>query len=196
MVSVSFPKLRFGSAEELHAVLAPGEEAGAVAESHPGAAAYIAALTASGLLVDAIRYLAVALPHREAVWWACAARRRLPAAETEPEQAAWRAVEAWVYEPSEPNRQATYGHAEGLKFETAGAYAALAAFWSGGSLAPPETGQHIPPGDGLSGSAVGAAVMVCCVPGEAGTIADRHRLALEAGFDIARGGSGLTDAAS
>ncbi|MEH3148518.1 MAG: hypothetical protein PGN34_26480 [Methylobacterium frigidaeris] len=196
MAPGSFPKLRFSSAEELCAVLAPGEEAGAVLAPRQGAAEFLAALATAGLLVDAIRYLAVALPRREAVWWACAARRRMPAAESEPERAAWQAAETWVYEPTEPNRQATYAHAEGLKFDTAGAYAALGAFWSGGSLAPPETGQHIPPGDGLTGSAVGAAVMFRCVPGEAGTIAERHRLALETGFDIARGGSGVAGSAS
>ncbi len=137
------PKLRFSSAEELCAVLAPGEQAGAVMAPRQGAADFLAALVAEGLLPDAIRYLAVALPRREAVWWACATRRRMPAAETEPEQAAWGAAETWVYEPTEPNRQATYAHAEGLKFDTAGAYAALGAFWSGGSLAPPEIGQHV-----------------------------------------------------
>ncbi|RVU16938.1 DUF6931 family protein [Methylobacterium oryzihabitans] len=189
------PKLRFSSAEELCAVLAPGEQAGAVTAPRQGAADFLAALVAAGLLPDAIRYLAVALPRREAVWWACATRRRMPAAETEPEQAAWGAAETWVYEPTEPNRQATYAHAEGLKFDTAGAYAALGAFWSGGSLAPPETGQHVPPGDGLTGTAVGAAVMFRCVPGEARTIAARHRLALDIGLDIARGGSGLTGGA-
>ncbi|GJD50493.1 hypothetical protein OPKNFCMD_3236 [Methylobacterium crusticola] len=196
MAPGSLPKLRFSSAEELCTVLVPGEEAEALLKPRLGAADFLAALVAAGLVVDAIRYLAVALPRREAVWWACATRRRMPVVETEPEQAAWQAAEAWVYEPTELNRRATYAHAERLRFETAGAYAALGVFWSGGSLAPPESAQHVPPGDGLTGSAVGASVMLRCVPGEARTTAERQRLVLEAGFDIARGGSGLAGTAS
>lgn len=186
------PKLRFPRIEQLFAVLEPDEEARALAQPQQTSAAFFAALIDGGLFVDAIRYLAVALPRREAVWWACATHRKLPVADApEAEIAAWQAAETWVYEPTEPHRLAAYRVAEALKFNTAGAYAALGVFWSGGSLAPPETGQHIPPGDALTGSAVSASVLFCCVPGEAKVIGERQRLALGIGVDIANGGSGL-----
>ncbi|MEP9379125.1 hypothetical protein ABLE91_20600 [Aquabacter sp. CN5-332] len=185
------PKLRFSHAEHLRLLLEPSEDAQSLITQGMSAAAFISALDATGQTTDAIRYLAVGLPRREAIWWACAVWRRfLPPTLPEPEAAAWQAVEAWVYEPTEANRRAAYPLAEALKFQTAGAYAALGVFWSGGSLAPPETNLVIPPGDALTGSMVAASVIMCCVPGAAKSIGERHKAALSMGADIANGGSG------
>lgn len=189
------PKLRFAQAEHLCTVLEPGEEARAVLAPGMSAAQFLSALVAAGNVIDAIRYLAVALPRREAVWWACACGRTfLPPELPEGEVRAWQAAESWVYEPSEPARRACFAPGEALKFETAGAYAALGAFWSGGSLAPPEVALVIPPGDGLTGSAVAASVILCCVPGPAKHIGQRHQAAFSIGIDIANGGVGLAEA--
>ncbi len=185
------PKLRFSHAEHLRLLLEPSEEAQSLITPGMTSAAFIAALDKAGETTDAIRYLAVGLPRREAIWWACTARRRLlPVVLPDPEAAAWQATEAWVYEPSEANRRAAYPLSEALKFQTAGAYAALGVFWSGGSLAPPESNLIIPPGDALTGSMVAASVILCCVPGPAKSIGERHKAALSMGADIANGGSG------
>ncbi|TDT99757.1 MULTISPECIES: DUF6931 family protein [Azorhizobium] len=189
------PKLRFSLAEQLCTVLEPGEEARALLKPGMSAGQFLSALAGAGLFVDAIRYLAVALPRREAVWWACACRRTfLPAELPVAEATAWQAAEAWVYEPSEPLRRACFAPGEALKFETAGAYAALGTFWSGGSLAPPEVALVIPPGDGLTGSAIAASVILCCVPGPAKHTGQRQQAAFAIGIDIANGGVGLTEA--
>lgn len=188
------PKVRFPLAEHLCTLLEPSEEAAAVLVPGMSASDLILTLARQGLVIDAIRYLAVGLPRREAVWWACACRRRfltdpLPAAE----EAAWAAAEGWVYEPTEPRRRAAFAPAEALKHQTAGAYAALGVFWSGGSLAPPEVSIVIPPADSLTGSAVAASVILCCVPGAAKTISARHEAAFQIGCDIANGGSGQVE---
>ncbi len=187
------PKVRFSLAAQMFAILEPSEEVAALSPPDQPAADLIVALAGAGQYVDAIRYLAVALPRREAVWWACVVGETMLGEITtadSPEGAAWKAAEAWVYEPTELRRQATYPVADALKFNTAGAYAALGAFWSGGSLAPPESGQVVPPGDGLTGSAVGASILLSCVPGDARAIGKRHMAALSIGADIANGGSG------
>ncbi|MFG1462666.1 hypothetical protein V5F77_07160 [Xanthobacter sp. DSM 24535] len=189
------PKLRYALAEHLTAQLEPSAEAQALLSPGLTAAGFIQALADAELHSEALRFLALGLPRREAVWWACAVRARLlppelPAKET----AAWNAAEAWVYEPTEANRRAAYAPAEALKFETAGAYAALGTFWSGGSLAPPDSVMVVPPGDALTGSAIGAALLLCCVPGPAKTIGERHAQVLTIGADIANGGSGRTAA--
>lgn len=185
------PKLRYALAEHLTAQLEPSEEAQALLTPGLTAAGFIQALADAELTTEALRFLALGLPRREAVWWACAARQRfLPGELPEKETAAWNAAEAWVYQPTEANRRAAYRPAEALKFETAGAYAALGTFWSGGSLAPPESVLVVPPGDALTGSAIGASLLLCCVPGPAKTIGERHSAALMIGADIANGGSG------
>ncbi|TCT02469.1 DUF6931 family protein [Aquabacter spiritensis] len=185
------PKVRFALAEHLCTLLEPSDEAAGVLKPGMTAADFIGALAAQDQTIDAIRYLAVGLPRREAVWWACMSRRRFLEEELPPsELAAWAAAETWVYEPTEPHRRAAHAPADALKFQTAGAYAALGVFWSGGSLAPPEVSIVVPPGDALTGSAVAASVILCCVPGPAKTIGERHRAALAIGIDIANGGSG------
>lgn len=190
-------KVRFERAEQLAEVLAPSDEARLCLKPEASGAAFIRALADAGLNIDSLRYLAVALPRREAVWWACMTHRRLAgpdmatdAAQAERDAACWKAAEAWVYEPTEQNRQACYDLAQALDFNTAGAYAALGAFWADGNLAPPGSGVVVPPGDGLTGSAVAASVILSCVPGVAKSIAERHRVALLVGADIANGGYG------
>jgi len=188
------PKLRFALAAPLCGILEPGESARAVLVPGMTASGFLAALAGAGEVIDAIRYLAVALPRREAVWWACACRRQfLPPDLPAPEAQAWQVAEDWVYDPVEPKRRVCFGPGEALKFETAGAYAALGAFWSGGSLAPPDVSLVVPPGDGLTGTAVAASVILCCVPGPAKAISERHTRAFAIGTDIANGGVGLSD---
>src|SRR5271166_6571769 len=62
---------------------------------------------------DAAKFLAMALPKREAVWWGCLCARgahgpNLPM----PVSAALQAAEKWVKDPSEENRRATQAAAE------------------------------------------------------------------------------------
>src|SRR4051812_12044948 len=75
--------------------------------------AYLDALTAAGHFADALRFLAAALPKREAVWWACVCARQgygtpVPA----PAAAALAAAEKFAADPSDANRRATYTAAE------------------------------------------------------------------------------------
>lgn len=188
-------KLRFERPAELFAILQPDAAARAVADVAHSTEAFVLALEKAGLLVDAIRYAALALPRRESVWWACAVRKAFPteAALTKEELAAWSAVSQWVYNPCEETRTPTYALAEALGFETSGAYAALAAFWADGNLAPEESGVHVPPGEGLTASMVAASVILLCASGAPEDIAARQRLALKSARDIAAGGNGKID---
>ncbi len=186
------PKLRFALADHLCTLVEPSDEVAELLQPGLSAVEMIHRLVQAGMFTEAIRYLALGLPRREAVWWCCVARRSLLPAELPPlEAAAWQAVERWVYEPNEENRRAAYPCSEALKFATAAGYAALAVFWSGGSLAPPGAEAVVPPGDGLTACAAGAALLLCCVPGEAKSIGSRHQSVLAMGADIGNGGSGL-----
>lgn len=97
-------------------------------------------------LDDAVRFCALLLPRREAVWWACGCARSLlgkvPPDKAEPLLAA----EAWVQQPETERREAA------LRIGTHGdsddplTWIALAAGWAGGMLfSHPERPIPMPP---------------------------------------------------
>jgi hypothetical protein len=96
------------------------------------------------------------------------------------------AAERWVADPSETNRRAAGVCAEAASYETPGAVAALAAFWSEGSLAPADAAPvTVPPhlGPGAVTSAVQLAAVVC----EPQKAPDKFTRFLEIGTAVAQG---------
>lgn len=170
------------------AKLSPEAEALLARAATPSA--YLGALVDAGLEADAVRFLAFALPKREAVWWACLAARDALPADNRPEVAACLdAAEAWVYRPDEEKRRQTLPLAETVGFETPAGYAALAAFWSGGSIAPPDAPEVLPDPT-LTPTMAGAAVLLAAVKPDPLKAPAKHRLAIARGIDIANGGNG------
>jgi hypothetical protein len=128
------------------------------------------------LFGDAMKALARALPKREAVWWACLCiRRTFKQGELEGKDAPLLAAERWVRNPSEANRRAAGQAAEAQNHETPQALAAQAAFWSGGSLAPPEVEQVVPPGEGFTSMGAAAATTLAPAMKEPERMAERYR---------------------
>jgi hypothetical protein len=158
----------------------------------PGATApsLFAALVSHGLYVDAVRFLARGLPKREAVWWAClCARDRLPPDASPTILAALKAAEDWVYKPTEENRRAAMAKAEAAQFDTPSSWAAVGAFWSGGSLSPAGN-PVVPPGEHLTGLAVSGSIMLAAAQSEPQHATERYRQYLAYGANIAQGGRG------
>ncbi|MBP3960161.1 hypothetical protein J8F10_33460 [Gemmata sp. G18] len=139
----------------------------------------------SDLAEDAIRFLAAALPKREGVWWALGCVR---SAFPKPAPEAARAItaaDAWVKEPTEVNRRACGDAASAADHGTAAGCLAAAAFWSGGSLAPPHLAA-VPPRDDLTATAISAAVLLSAVV-DVNHIAASYAKFLALGADIASG---------
>ena len=158
----------------------------------PGALAPVLfeAMVSQGLYVDAVRFLARGLPKREAVWWAClCARDRLPPEPSPVILAALKAAEDWVYKPTEENRRAAMAKAEAAQFDTPSSWAAVGAFWSGGSMSP-EGNPVVPPGEHLTGLAVAGAIMLAAAQTEPQHATERYQQFLAYGANIARGGRG------
>lgn len=139
--------------------------------------AFLERLIDAELFLDAIRFLSQALPHREAVFWACLCIRatlpfpRLPAAE----QSALKSALTWVLAPTEPNRLATRAPAEKARLTAPAGCVAMAAFWSGGAR------------PALAGRAVAAAVMVSAAIGLKMHLHARYRQFLSLGTGVANG---------
>jgi hypothetical protein len=142
------------------------------------------------LLNDAVALLAHALPKREAVWWACLAARSIVDPKTLPEVlAALEAAEAWVYRPQDETRRAAMECAQRTQFDHAGVWAAVGAFWSGGSMVAPDL-PAVAPAEHLTGLAVAGAVQLSATCREPERAPAKLQALLQQGLDIADGGNG------
>ena len=151
----------------------------------------LARLEQAGLLIEATRLIAHALPAREAVWWACACSRHTAACGAEPaaEAKVREAAEEWVRKPTDEHRRAAMKEAEAAGFSSPEAWAAVGAFWSGDSMAPPEA-PKVPPQPHFPGLAVAGSVALAATRGPATRREARLRRFLVSARDIASGGAG------
>lgn len=176
---------RFEPEEGTLALLAP--------ETRPGE--LLGGLMETGQWADAIRFMAYALPKREAAWWACLAARSALGEPPKPSDlAALELAEKWVYQPNEEQRRATMPAAEATGYGTPAGWAAMAVFWSGGSIAPPDNPPVAPAPDLTAKAVVGAVLLAAAEGGEATQIQARYQTLLAQAIDIAQGGSGRVQA--
>lgn len=180
-----FVNIRASTAAEVSQHVALGEEARSLLQEESTLQAFLDLLMAHELFPDAAHLLAYALPKRDAVWWACLCVRHVAAADTPPaDLAALEAAERWVIEPHEANRRAAMQAAEGLAFQTAASWAAVAAFWSNGSLAPPDA-PPVMPGAYLTAQAVSGAVMLAAAQSARGVSMGLYHTLIATGMAVA-----------
>jgi hypothetical protein len=123
--------------------------------------AFFAEARQSGDLVTAVNFLGHALPRHEGVAWAAHAldgqtrEAALPAANRQLLDLVLR----WADEPTDEHRRAAYESRELAGEESPEALLALAAFFSGGSIAPEELAPVLPAPE-LSGRLAASAVIV------------------------------------
>lgn len=170
------------------------EEVSELLEESTTPAQLIQTLLDQEMYVPLIRFLAHALPKREATWWACLAARSVLGEKPTPRTMdAITAAERWVFKPTEENRQVAVAAMKANKFSTPAALAASAAAWSGGSLTDPGEPVVQPPDD-LTPTAVFSAVVMAAGKGGDGNFAYLFRGYIEQAIDIARGGNGRVKA--
>lgn len=174
------------TAQEVAQLVDLSPEGQALLRPEANADEFLALLRETGLHADALRFLAQALPKRHAVWWSCLAIRQvLGNAFLEEGPEALCLAEMWVVQPTEENRRAAMASAERGEFQDAGCWAAVAAFWSDGSMAPPEA-PEVPPGPELTGKGVSGALMLAAATDPAQMEA-RQIAFLDEGLEVARG---------
>jgi hypothetical protein len=167
--------------------LSPSEEA--------SPAEFLEELVGAKRLDEAVKFVAFGLPAREAVWWACVcARMELQEQTPEPVLAALHAAEIWVRKPTDEHRRAAMVRAQAAKFESPAAWAAVAAFWSSGSMAPPDL-PAVPAAPHLLGVAVLGAVTLAAVLDTPERADERRERYIAAAVNIANGGNGNVGAA-
>ena len=161
-----------------------GEEAMALLrpEMHP--LEFVALLMEKTLYPDAVRFIAHALPKREAVWWGWVCARRAAGENPPPKiKAALDATEKWIAQPNEDNRRLAMAAAQKAELGTAAGCTGVAAFFSGGSLAPPEA-PVVPPGEFLAAKAVSGAVIFAAVANEPERAPEKFRSFVAQGVEV------------
>jgi hypothetical protein len=166
------------------------KEAASLAEPSFSPGQYLEALIEHKQFYTAVVFLAHALPKREAVWWAClCAKATISSKSSEDDVAALKSAEQWVYKPTEDHRRAAEKLAEKTEFVTPSSWAAMAAFWSGGSITG-EGEPPVPPAQYLYAHAVAGAVNLSATLDSTRDTEKLYRIFLGQGMNIADGGNG------
>jgi len=166
-----------------------GPDALALLEGALEPEAFLRALLERECWADAAKFLAHALPKREAVWWGIlVVRSQLGDAAPAEATGILAAAERWVRQPTDEHRRAAMDLAEPNLGDTAG-LVGVAAFMSGGSLAPVGV-DVVPPPVHLTGTMIANAVILSAVGGDPLTAPIKYRGFLVKGLEIARGPAG------
>ena len=152
---------------------------------------FIQSLLNAELYNDAITFIAHAIPKREGVWWAClSCRDALPqVTDSETYLNGLTSAENWVINPTELHRRHAEKQAEEQGFELASSWAAIAAFWSQGSITPPDQPQVSAP-DFLYAHAVSGAISLAATQFSPEEIPNKLQHYIAIGLDLAKGGKG------
>ncbi|KRT56432.1 DUF6931 family protein [endosymbiont of Ridgeia piscesae] len=161
MEAIKLDKVQAATANEVCLSFDLDEEVTLLLQEDQTPAQFLQTLIDHAYLADAARFLAFALPKREAVWLAClAAHSVVDESTSEAEMKALTLTEQWVYKPTEECRRTLMDIAETAGLDTPAGFAAASAYWSGENIAPADLHPVPPPRrhyrqDGLGGHGAG-----------------------------------------
>ena len=148
-------------------------------------------LSAEQALFDMLKLLSVALPPREAVWWACLAARDLVGHEAKKVPPALDAAEKWVFKPSDENRNAAIIALDSADIDDETVYCAMAVTYSDGKMGTGELSKVEAPPNAIS------AAVICMNMKSLGetidTMEGHMEMLIGRALDIARGGNGKVE---
>lgn len=183
-------KIRQQLASEIYAHMELEKEAQALVDESYTPQQFLDALLNAHQFDSAVTFLAHALPKRESVWWACVCSKSTLTASTNKDNVdALKIAEQWVYAPTEEHRRQAESLAEKTEFTTPFSWAAMAAFWSGGSITAPDE-PPVPPAEYLYAHAVAGAVNLSATIDPDRDTEKLYQLFIKQGLDIANGGNG------
>jgi hypothetical protein len=127
---------------------------------------YFEDLRRASRLEDAVFFLGLALPRHETVVWAARSVRDISEGRdrSRADADALKAALLWVQDPSEPRRRAAWDAANLAHASCAERLAAMAVFFSGGSLAPDNL-PAVPPQNDVAGRVAASAILVAAAKG-------------------------------
>jgi hypothetical protein len=190
MEAIKLDKVQAATANEVCLSFDLDEEVTLLLQEDQTPAQFLQTLIDHAYLADAARFLAFALPKREAVWLAClAAHSVVDESTSEAEMKALTLTEQWVYKPTEECRRTLMDIAETAGLDTPAGFAAASAYWSGENIAPADL-HPVPPPAGITGKMVWGAMVLAAYHKAPELANDRYRTYISQAIDIANGGGG------
>jgi hypothetical protein len=151
-------------------------------------------LESKGAKIDILRLLSVALPPREATWWACLAGHDLIGPDPKAVPLPLACAERWVFKPTEENRIAAQDAFESADMEDDTTFCAMAALYADGTLGPGDMNQTPAPPNGVSAAVFAMNLLSMKMNVERMQV--HLDILIDRGLDIARGGNGRVEAGS
>ena len=148
---------------------------------------FVTALIEKRRCVDAVRFMAHALPVREGIWWGCLCMQHAFGNDlTPPDRAAATAAVQWVMQSTEENRMASKAPADAAPPPSVAGALAMAAFQSGGNVASPNL-PATPPAPFAAAKSIALAVTLASIKTEPVKIARMQRSYVELAIEVAEG---------
>jgi hypothetical protein len=177
-------RLRFNTARELFEAFPAAVEDMVATPTDRPALEFLAGLVAGPTPEDAITFCAYLLPRRGAVWWGIQCLNHRPELLTVEDRSMLATAERWVRRPDEDQRNAALDIGMASPTKTPGAWIALAAGWSGGSMLGADEVAIAPP-PYLTAKAVNAGVLSALARVERKVRAATLRLFVDMGAQLA-----------
>jgi hypothetical protein len=180
-------KIREATAAEVCARFKPTDSGKKLLREGMNPREFVGALIENKKLVDAIDFMAHALPVREGIWWGCLCMQHALGDDlAPPDRVAATAAVQWLLQPTEENRAAAKGLALTADPMSPAGALAMAASLTGGSIYPPELPFKPPPPFAPQG-AVARAVKIASIKGEPAAIPKNQRSYVELAIQVAEG---------
>ena len=151
----------------------------------------LAKLAEQSAWVDVLRLLAIAMPAREGVWWACIAARDVVGEGDENTTHCLKASEAWVFKPDEKNREAARVSLDNVYVDDDTNLVATAVMYAPGNMGPGDMAKYPAPAGAVSSCVFGMNMIAL---GAAEDFEGHMQLLIDRALDIARGGNGKIEA--
>jgi hypothetical protein len=173
---------------EILAAANVSEEAKAIFTPDLGPSKFVRLLESDNLFKDAVQFLAHGLPIEIAVKWACACSRELLSPDRlERAKESLDSVEAWLKTPDDNNRWSARGAADKSGLSSPVDLIAMAVFFSGASITPPDT-PATPPPPYLANKMVGGAIQLAVLSQKPEQAVERYRTSLRISRELVKPG--------
>lgn len=150
-------------------------------------------LDAKGAILDILRVLALALPARERVWWACLAARDLVGPKSDDDPKPLVMAEDWVFKPTEENRERARASLDDAYIDDDTVNCAMCVVYSDGTLGPADLAKFPAPAGACETFAF--AMNVVALNKNSDRLEAYGRMLVDRAIDIARGGNGRVEMA-
>lgn len=152
----------------------------------------LAELDKKGALIDILRLLAIVLPARERVWWACLAARDYLGPKSDKDPPSLAISEEWVFKPTDENRLRARDAMDEAYIGDDTVNIAMSVLYADGTLGPAELANY--PAPAGAAETCSFAMNVVALDQHSDRFEEYGQMLIDRAIDIGRGGNGRLEA--